>query len=207
MILKFDHISYSCTYFEEDKVLNSFSEYNVIFSQKQLFNIGGKSHFFKNAQNLHNITLLNAECRIPIEITAYSKCIGGDACLEVDRNENIIKLMTSDINETIKLFENLGFKIERNSYNGVFAMIKPFLDKYKISINILENQKKLAWNLDKAGYSSLAFIVDNIKKERERLKQLGYFTTNIERIKVNNRDLQVFFVKGNVGEIFEIIGV
>lgn len=204
MILKFDHISFSCKNEDAGKVMKSLDGYELVFCEEKLHNMNSKKNIMKQVQAFHNISLMHSSAGLPIEITSYNFCESSNDYLMLDGC--IIKLFSPKIEYSIQLFRHLGFKIEEKAPSVYLAELKPLLDKEPVTILIQEREIQRPY-LDSNGFSSLAFIVDNLEKEKEKLSRLHYNTTEIECLCVNKKQLKIFFLEGISGEIFEFIAL
>lgn len=202
MILKFDHISFTCKVNEIEKSLQCYKEYGMIFWEKHLMNPGIKKSYMAYEQNFHDIVLLNSNKGYPVEITAYDKVEEADidhACVD----SNKILFYTQDKKQSTRFYEALGF---RPSGDDILE-IKPVLDKKPLKIEIAERAYKGCCTLDTRGYGILAFVVDRAGKMQKKMCQEGYTVSDITEMKINGRDLKVFFVSNGTGDIVEMISL
>lgn len=201
MIVKFDHISYTCPIGEEDKVINSLSGYAQDFCENNVPNLEIKAEFMKMDTRMHDLYMLTKESGYPIEITSYSQCTEGKNRLTVDNNGFVI--LSKEVKETELFYEKLGFITEQS----VMCM-KPLLGKEKIRIRIEEDREADEKTyLDQKGWGILAFVVDNAEKQKRQLENAGVYTTAIQELLINGKKLKIFFAESNVGDLVELIGV
>lgn len=203
MIVKFDHITYTCATAYEDDVKNMLPQYKVKFKEKNLFNIEIKNELMNKKQKYHNITMLYKDKGLPIELTTYDSC-------EVDSNvfnlsDTVISINTANKEKTEILLSDLGFNKETN--NSDRWVLHPILDNVDILVEVKENNSEVISYLDANGFTSIAFIVINSSKYRQRLLKLGYQVSEINQLIVNNKELSIFFLIGYSGEIIEFISI
>lgn len=201
MIVKFDHISYSCAFGEEEQTKALFPAYQEAFAEQDLENLSIKAEFLKEPAKRHNITMLRGEGFYPIEITSYPQCFAG-----ADRyapEADIIRIFTPDVASTADFYGQLGFRQE-----GEDLVMKPMLDTREIRLRIeAAPDREVDTYLDQQGYGSLAFVVDNGARQKKQLEGLGIYTTEIQELTVNGKLLKIFFAKSSAGDLVEFIGV
>jgi len=201
MIVKFDHISYSCSFDEEEEVKQSFEGYEEVFAEKGLINLPIKANYLKLSSEKHNITMLQKQQSLPIEITAYPECCGGVERLAPTKEE--IRILTKDPEATIKFYEKLGFK-----QDGERLQLKPMLDASEICLRTEEvTDMETATYLDQEGFGIMAFVVDNGAKQKGQLESQGIYVTEIQELTVNGKILKIFFAKSSAGDLVELIGI
>lgn len=61
--------------------------------------------------------------------------------------------------------------------------------------------------LDDYGCNCIAFISSSAEKDRKSLAERGLFVTQIEKLHLNDKSLQVFFCQSDHGDIVEIISI
>lgn len=201
MIVKFDHISYSCILEEEEAVKTSLSGYEEVFAEKDLMNLPIKKEFLKLPAKIHNITMLQNPQSLPIEITAYPECVKGEERLSL--TDEGIRILTADIEATTDFYQKLGFK-----QDGENLRIKPMLDASEICLQLTQvsGTSQITY-LDQQGFGILAFVVDNGAKQKRQLESQGIYTTEIQELTVNGKSLKIFFAKSSAGDLVELIGI
>lgn len=207
MIVKFDHLSYSCSEEEEECVIKEFcstGDYRLQFSEK-IKNVKIKTELMQHPSEFHGLTMLQPtdKCEtanIPIEITSYPKVKGYSP---YNLKEGIIEFKTKDSKESMSFFKCLGFQ---EGEKGIMVM-KTILDKKPYYIQLVEADDAYACYLDVRGFSSMAWIVTKIEEYVEHLRKQKIKVTDIEDVFVNKRKLKVCFAFGRCGEIIELIGV
>ena len=201
MIVKFDHISFSCTFAEEEMVVKDFTGYEEVFSEKNLCNLEIKEPFLRVKQDTHNIFMLQKENCYPVEITSYAQCQQSERRLNVEADRICIK--TADVELTEQLYKSLGFRGE----NGILEY-KPLLDSAVVKLQIIQDSHAPTTTcLDDAGYGILAFVVDNSKKQKKQLEEAGFAVTEIQELTVNEKPLKICFAKSKAGDLIELIGI
>ncbi len=201
MIVKLDHISYSCAYGEEETVKASFAGYEEIFREENIENLLIKSEFMQNQAKEHCLYMLSKEGCCPVEITSYPVSCSGRERLTLE--EDAICVRTSDVQETRGFYEALGFGEKEDRMS-----LKPLLDRTETNIRIVQDPGAAAsFYLDQKGFGILAFVVDNGKKQKKQLESAGIYVTDIQELSVNGRNLKICFAKSKAGDLVELIGI
>ena len=206
MILKFDHISYSC-HSESEAAGHIPVHYTEAFRDMELANISCKMKYLKFKSQKHNIIMFIPDSPemsgIPIEVTQYPKVFHTTPFLHF--RDNVIFWEVADVLSARNLFLSLGAK-EQGEANCL--TLSPFLDKEKIFIRLIENAtcRREAF-LDIDGFSSIGLFVDNIQKHLEKCAAAGFQGSNISQIKVQGRWMNIAFVEGKNGELIELISI
>jgi len=206
MILKFDHISLSCS--SEVEAANSVpAHYTEVFREMELDNIPCKMKYLKLKSPKHNIIMLSPTTPngvgIPIEITQYPEVLPLTKSLSF-KNHTIF-WEVADVPSARSLFLSLGAKEENNIDCFVLS---PFLDKNKILIQLIENPACTGDPfLDISGFSSIGLFVDNIPKHLAQCSAGGFQISEISTIKVQGRWMNIAFVEGKNGELVELISI
>lgn len=205
MIVKFDHISYSCSIKEEEKVRGMFEGYHVEFYETDLKNMPMKFPYMHAEQEKHNIILLSKAGSYPVEITAYEICRqrqeGVFAKYVV--KDDLIEIYSVNPKKTIEFFELVGMKMDEEGD----LWIKPMLDERVLKIKVCQAEQGIKVHLDEEGFGSLAFVVDNAKRHKEQLLNGGVLCSEIEELFVNGKKLKIFFTNSPTNEIIEFIGL
>lgn len=200
MILKFDHISYSCKQECENNV--SFETYNEVFCEKNLLNLQIKKELLECESKHHTIKMLNSSENYPIEITSYPNCNQNGRKYELINGE--IAVYTSNPEKTLQYMKNIGFRqVEDN-----LLQLKPMLDAGPVMVRVIYDERvPLKWFLDYEGFGSLAFVVDNAVKYKRKLEERGIYVTDAQQLCVNGKNLNIFFSISESGEIVEFISL
>lgn len=202
MVLKLDHISLSCGCGNEYKEKIP-ENYKKRFEEFDLPNIDCKKEFLKLMSPVHNIFMYDDESNgIPIEVTQYPEVISQVSNISFE--ERTIYWPVKDITAGIELFTLLGGKVSENSTEVVF---KPFLDKVAFSICFTETKENEVSVLDKNGYTSVGIFVDNVLREIEKMAVKGFEVTQINTLMVDNKKMDIGFIRGKNGEIVELIAL
>lgn len=201
MIVKFDHISYSCSIVEKDSVYKQkfAGKYKILFEEIGLKNIQGKQRLFYQHHQYHDLIMLLSERYLPVEITAYEDCKKEKERFFIEQGRIVVE--TAKAQETEAFFREFGFKRQ-----GEFMILKPILDKQEIVLEIRETMQEYYSRLDNHGFTSLAFWSNNLHSEKRKLETAGYEVTPVEELMVNHRKLKLCFVVGKQQEIVELIG-
>ncbi len=208
MIIKFDHLSYSCSYEEEEKIISKFCDngggYTIQF-REQVKNLPIKDQIMQNTCDMHGLVMLQPvdqkifHAPVPIEITSYLK-VSGDSSYGMEGA--VIEFRTRNIKESAVFYQQLGFQKEDRDILSLTTL----LDKNKVYIKLVESSIFYPYCLDVSGFSSMAWIVNKIEKYTSMIKSKGIKVTNINELEVNKRKLKICFVIGKQGELIELIG-
>ena len=206
MILKFDHISFSCSS-EVEAARYVPAHYIEVFRDIELNNIPCKMKYLKFKSPKHNIIMLAPTAPngrgIPIEITQYPEVLPNTKTLSF--KDDTIFWEVSDIPAARRFFLSLGAKEANNMKRLVLS---PFLDKNKIFIQLSENSMCAREPfLDIAGFSSIGIFVDNIQKHLAQCAAAGFPISEISPIKVQERWMNIAFAEGENGELVELISI
>ncbi len=201
MIVKLDHISYSCAFGEEESIKASFEGYQEIFCEENIENLSIKSEFMREKVKEHSLYMLVKEGDYPIEITSYPNSHSGSKRLSLE--EGKIRVRTSNVKTTERFYEKLGFRKDADRMS-----LKPLLDKTETCIWVEQDHKtENTFYLDQKGWGILAFVVDNAKKQKKQMESAGITVTDIQELVVNGRNLKIFFAKSDAGDLVEFIGI
>jgi hypothetical protein len=206
MILKFDHISYSCDA-TTDVSQHVPAHYKEIFRETDLDNIPCKIKYLQFNSSKHNIFMYESKnddgADLPIEITQYPQIAVGSTPLRLEGRTIIWEV--ADVESARKLFLCLGAQEETEKNK---LRIVPFLDKTKILIHFVENisctRKPF---LDISGFSSIGLFVDSVQKYLTKLSKAGFTVSGISPIEVHGKQMNIAFVEGRNGELIELISM
>lgn len=199
MIIKVDHIAYSCTRCELPLVFNQINDYQQVFYEKNLPNVMAKKSLMKTKSETHDIILLNKSENIQIEITAYD-FVNGTGKYEFDGVTAVSH--TYSLPDSRTFYRGVGFSEQEVG----FFVLKNTIDKTPFFIQIREDvKKKKSYYLDANGYCCIALVTNNADKEKKRLLVCGIRTTNISELQVNRKQLKIFFAYNECGDIIEFI--
>lgn len=119
---------------------------------------------------------------------------------------NKIVINVNDVENSIKFWECLGFKLIQNEENYIIMKFESFIDSVRW-IYLRKIKKSYKHYLDDKGFNCLALISNFAKKEREIIRAKGFKTTDIEEFKINNKILNIFFSIAPSGELIEIVSI
>lgn len=199
MILKFDHIAYSCTRNEFEEIMKLFRDYSQVFLDRNLSNLDIKHSFMKYWCDTHDISLLISDYCLPVEITAYDQ-VGEGNKYEVDDDSIIVN--TASLTDSVSFYKSIGFK----DCNESEMVVKPIIGDKSIRLRFNELPNTVNY-LDSAGYCCLAFVTNNAEKEKQKLDRKNIFTTDIKPLRVNNKQMKIFFSYNDFGDICEFISI
>lgn len=208
MIIKVDHIAFNSV---DESELDIFKDkgFKLTFYEKNLRNLDSKLLLMKNRSKFHDLFYLESENSTPIEVLIYNKVVDFER-YRYELKDNLVSYEVHSIKESIKFWISIGFKlIEEHKGEAVLTFCGIF-DAKALTIKLIESIDCVTvgnYCIDSKGYSCIAFISNKIEKEHFRLRNEGCFVTDIESLKVNCKDLSIFFVKGPNSEIVEIIRV
>ncbi len=203
MILKIDHVSFSCD--EKENFINCIPEdYFISFSEIDLPNVECKRKLLLGQENAtHNIFMFQNDAgNIPIEVTQYHVTAGKSEII-VDKSD--IYIPTCDITESMRFYMCFGMKAIEKSAEGVVLELSTFLDKTSLRIHLTKSAKTRKPYLDVDGFSSIGLFVDCIEAEASKLCNEGYAFTGISPLTVNGNVMKVAFFYGKTGDIVELI--
>lgn len=204
MILKFDHISLSCS--DELDVENYIPDhYTEAFRDMELDNISCKMKYLKFKSPKHNIIMLVPQkpdaIGVPIEITQYPEV--SDTSTALYFKGNTVFWEVADIKSARDLFLSLGAQETEDEKS---LILSPFLDKRQFLIRLVENTASTQESfLDVEGFSSIGLFVDNIQKHLDRCADAGFPISDISPIRVQGKWMNIAFVEGKNGELVELI--
>ncbi len=203
MILKFDHIAYSCNKEEVSSLSNILKDYTLVFCEKNVKNIKIKENLMFEYKDNHDIYLFEHKSNYPIEVTAYSNV--ADKTEKYLLFENNIVVNTSCFEKSCDFYKKIGFKDIENNFLQINTVIG---NSTKIQIQNNETSVKCKSNkLDSKGFCCLAFITNNIAKERRRLDSQNIITTDIMELELHKKQMNIFFAYNEYGDICEFIGL
>lgn len=204
MILKFDHIAFSC----DKKAINDFLKlidgYETVFYEEGIENPRIKEALMASFQNNHTIALMEKQDNLPIEITAYDITHKGEPKYRFSCDiPHRITVNTWDENESISFYKSIGFT------ENCDRMLKMSfaVGLRHLELQIVKNYRPTENKLDTEGYCCLAFVTNDVKKEKRRLEERGLCVTDIGTVQLNNRIMEVFFANNAQGDTCEFIQI
>jgi len=115
-------------------------------------------------------------------------------------------VFVQNINKSIEFWKWFGCKIIKVDEHSAHLGFTELLSKKTWSIYLAVDAERASTQyMDGRGVNSIAFVSTSAMKDNDALKALGYATTPIYNIKVNERLLSIMFVRGPSGENVEII--
>lgn len=199
MIIKVDHIAFSCSKIEVDKVIKNFPLHKKVFYERALLNIEAKKRLLRGNTPDHDIILLHhTGGGMPVEVTAYDK-VSGEA--KYGMKEQTVIAYTCNLKESSEFYAAIGFKL--SGYN-LFSL-RTLMDENDLSLELVERQQAEKYYLDNQGFSALALITNSVSREKMKLEAKKVTTTDINRLIVNRRELQIFFAYSEYGDVVEYI--
>ena len=206
MIIKFAHVGYNTDRLERDIVFFISQGYVYSLEERNVYNPVIKKIFLSNYSNTHDLVVMNKE-RVSVELVQQQSSspvksfISDVISLE---NKLVFRISSSNIVESQIFWEALGFTSKFPSH----LKIKPILNDFEINIELESDAAfKPGQFLDAQGYYSLAFISNNVEKEKKAIEKRGIVTSDIENLKVGDLDLSIFFALGPQGELVEFYQV
>ncbi len=201
MILKIDHIAFTCQKAEVTEIMKMMEDWHPLFYEKHLKNLEIKKPFMRYWQEDHDIILLNSDRHFPVEITAYEHVAQSENKYEV--LGDTVTVNTSSIERSKAFYHAIGFKEEGSDR----MTLKTVMDQMQLAIKlrIAEKTQDSNYSLDTYGYCCLAFVTNNARREKNRLEKNAIKTTEIIRFRVNGRDMDIFFAWNPLGDMCEFI--
>lgn len=203
MLLKLAHICHNSTDFEKD--ITSFIDlgFGLEWHEKDIANPSIKQSFFSRYMPSHSLALLVPKNGPRIEIVAQDALCNEESFLldwSVSKDILDITVRTKNIETSVLFWTALGFKIDGPTQMS----IRPMLENYMIRLELrLHDEFKTTLRGDARGYYAMAFLSNNVIREKARLEKLGIACTPIERVKVRENDIALFFSVGDNGEFVE----
>ncbi len=120
---------------------------------------------------------------------------------------NKIVIETGDLGSSVSFWKKFGFKAQVQDQDFAILEFSSVFNKAGCQIILIYTSGQKEVFLDNMGFNCLALITNSIEKEKAWLDSERIYTTDIEELVVNNKQLKIFFAKRNDGEIVEIIGL
>lgn len=204
MLINIDHITLTSNSIEQTIEYYKNIGYKELFIEKNIHNLEIKADFMKNYKDTQTLCILKNNNGIPIEIIDDSKIISGKSFIkpvfETDYSIKNVEIYIKDKKTLMEQWKNIGFSIVDNA-NLTFT---GFGNSYFFHINDCNDN---SYFLDNEGFVCIAFISTSIIKDYNMMKQNMFKVSDIAKININNKLLNIFFAQGYNGEIFEIIEV
>lgn len=201
MIIKFDHLTHACERQETDDILNKYfiKGYQEKFKEIGLKNISNKQLFCKYGHQTHDLYYLFCEGKLPIEVVSYD-LVCKRSLMELDGK---ITVFAEDITAVEELLFILGAKTVQGGYT---YNIKGIFDKFDIILQIQHREVPDTYYLDSKGLGCITLLVDSLEKIQKKILGTEFICSKIEKLCVNNEDLNIMFVSTPKREvIFELL--
>lgn len=204
MLINVDHITFTCNNIYEMIQYYKNIGYEEVFIVEDIPNPKIKADFMKNYKETQTFCLLKKGSGIPIEIINDSKNISGSSFIKpVFNNDYLIDKVEINVKNKevlIEQWKNIGFNIIDDST----LTLNGFGKSYNFYINNGDND---SYFLDNDGFVCIALISTSIMKDYNNFKQNMFTVSDIAKLNINNRTLNIFFAQGKNKELFEIIEV
>lgn len=211
MIIKIDHVAVLSTDPIKEKEYMESLGYRLVFKEEGIHNPQIKIGLMKNYTDKQSLLLYSRPGSIPLEYINYGIEGKGQGYIYPVFSEKELKkliIKTKDVNKSADFWNSFGFKLTDKNREKIQMEFKAIIsgETYALELVFEEVPERQAM-LDDTGFNCIGFISNCAQKEKERIKSLGYRVTKIEEIRVNGKNLKVFFVIGFLGEIVEIISI
>ena len=201
MILGIDHIAYSVSDREVEKVKDNFirAGYSIFFQETMLRNLPIKRQFLTDYHPFHDLMLLKKAGNISIELLNHHSTRHQAGFWNV-RSEKEVVFHTPNVTDSVNFWKRIGFSNTRGKtveYNSVFSQLAIIFEQIDISP---------ATFLDDCGFNSLALLTSSVDDERDKLRDIC-ICSEIAELVVNQRILRIFFARNTTGEIVEFFEI
>lgn len=139
--------------------------------------------------------------------------IGSFDCIVIRDEEQtfILKeltIYTNDLDESEFFWSYFGFRcVLTDSDYRILKFVSP-LQVNPCTLYLLQSTIPIReTNLDDAGFASLAFLSNDVEKEREELLKKNVQISKVEELTVNGKAFNICFARGNQGEIVELLSL
>jgi len=121
---------------------------------------------------------------------------------------NKIIIKTRDTKLSMDFWGYFGFKVIQTEKKFAILEFKSLFNKNVYQIYLQEDSNiKKEFFLDDKGFNCIAFTSNSAKNEKESLERKGVRVTEIEKLLLNGKLLNIFFAIGPFRELVEIIGI
>ncbi len=121
---------------------------------------------------------------------------------------NKVVVETCNFKKSLEFWQSLSFKLVEQEHD--IAVLK-FQSLLKPDIFYIYLQDKKTSNntrfLDDKGFNCIAFISNSARGEKKVLEGMGIMATEVEKICVDEKALEIFLVRGPGGELVEIVSL
>ena len=206
MLIKIDHICYSCQKGAEEIAMSRFCGYHELFRQKDIPNLSIKRKRSMRENVSHNIIYLENKGSFPIEITSYENIAEGQDGFLFDYKNNVIEMYSDHIPMSVALLEFCGAKRKSETTDQAEMSMHGILDKLTLTIIIKKSEQPKPWILDRGGNVCLALVVKDLESIRRKIGTI-FDVSDIKELEINGRVLKLFFAFGLCGETIEFLSV
>lgn len=202
MLLRLTHISLNSSCPEED--IRTLTARGAILDwfNKDIPQPAIKRHFLLNYEHTHDLAMLSLERGPKVEVVGQRSKLSVPVFLHewsVSENTVIFVAQTENRAASERFWAAIGFKPDADA-----AMtMKPVLDAMPVRIVMHPTTTLHATKSDKFEWYAVAFLTNDVQREKMRLDKLGVATTEIISLHVAGNDLALFFSMGDNGELVE----
>ena len=114
-------------------------------------------------------------------------------------------VMVDDIEKSAQFWKLLGFKIIKIMPEFTLLEFKALFNKntYHLYLQKIENNKE--HYLDDTGFNCVALISNNSVSDKKTLDDNGVTVTDVQKLTIGNKTLDIFFAIGPSNELVEVI--
>lgn len=120
---------------------------------------------------------------------------------------NKVMIQTNHIPKSIDFWKYFRFMVISQSSSFALLELVPIVPRTKRFHLYLVRTENINTTpcLDNEGISCISFLSNSIEREKELLYQKGLSTFDVGKLSINNKILNILFVRGPAGELVEII--
>lgn len=204
MILMMDHITIATSAEKRQEVLEQLCGYTIRFSERGLLNIPAKRLLFQHPHKDHQLIKLDHPAEYPVEIVVYDRCYGRSGIV-IDQKTEEIRISTQNVERSALFWNVLGF--HPSAEDETLLAGKGVLDKALVKIRLVKNLDEGEAFLDRNGPVAVAFVVTRQLEMLNKLAKSAFFTSEIDRLLVNGKELDIAFAASGHGDIAELISI
>jgi hypothetical protein len=162
-----------------------------------------KSKFMFSSVSHCKLSYFKCKERIDLEEIIYSSCKSTNSFIKsMDRNS--LTLITNQIEKSREFWNILGFNNSLTNNHELTSVNN--LNMIEFKLFLVEDKSFVHSYLDNCGLACISFISTNLQHHYELLND-KYFTSKIESVIVNKRQINYFFIKGPSNELVEIFSI
>ncbi|MDO8577344.1 MAG: hypothetical protein Q7R55_00555 [Candidatus Wildermuthbacteria bacterium] len=214
MILKVDHVSLSSTDFSEaERDLSRFG-YQKQFEEKGMKNAEIKKPLLHSWSKEHDLALFSQKDSIAIELLNHGS-------IRHDVRSFFVPILTGeapvlqgllarakDLAKSESFWGYFGFQcILKGDDYRILKFISPLQAASCTLYLVRSSEPAQKTKLDDAGFPSIAFISNDVGREKEVLDKKNIQTTAVEQLVVHNKTFDICFAQGSQGEIVELLSL